>query len=48
MTIRNSEDNTQYPDGSLADYYGIIRRCKEAGIAGIIVEHAFMTQSQRL
>ena len=43
VTIRNSEDNTQYPDGSLADYYGVIRRCKEAGIAGIIVEHAFMT-----
>lgn len=43
VKIENSWDNTLYPDGSLADYYGVIRRCKEAGIAGIIVEHAFMT-----
>lgn len=43
--IENSKDNTTYPDGSLADYYGVIRRCKEAGICGIIVEHAFLTNS---
>lgn len=41
--IRNSENNTLYPDGSLADYYGVIRRCKENGIPGIIVEHAFIS-----
>ena len=32
----------QYPDGSLEDYYGIIRRSKYAGFPGIIVEHAFI------
>lgn len=37
-----SKDNTTYPDGSLADYYGIIRRSKLAGFTGIIVEHAFI------
>ena len=44
VKIRNSEDGTTYEeDGSLADYYGVIRRCKEAGITGIIVEHAFLS-----
>ena len=42
-TIRNSQDNTKNPDGSLADYYGIIRRSKLEGIPAIIVEHAFLT-----
>ena len=46
IKIKNSGDNTQYPDESLADYYGVIRRCKEAGITGLIVEHAFMTNSE--
>lgn len=41
--VRNSGDNTQYPDGSLADYYGVIRRSKEAGITAVIVEHAYLT-----
>ena len=41
--IRNSENNTKYSDGSLADFYGIIRGCKEYGIPGIIVEHAFVS-----
>ena len=34
--------DTLYPDGSRADYYGIIRRAKLGGIPGIIVEHAFI------
>lgn len=37
-----SKNNTQYPDGSLADYYAIIRESKEKGFSGIIVEHAFI------
>ncbi|MEG0961855.1 MAG: N-acetylmuramoyl-L-alanine amidase [Lachnospiraceae bacterium] len=41
--LRNSEDNTKYPDGSLADYYGVIRKSKLEGIPAIIVEHAFMS-----
>ncbi len=43
--IRNSENNTRYPDGSLADYYGVIKRCKEYGIPGLIVEHAFISNA---
>ncbi|MBQ0065522.1 MAG: N-acetylmuramoyl-L-alanine amidase [Firmicutes bacterium] len=31
-----------YPDGSYADYYGVIRHCKKLGIPGIIVEHCFI------
>ena len=45
VKIRESEDKTTYPNGSLADYYGVIRRCKEAGICGIIVEHAFLSNT---
>lgn len=43
--IRNSENGTLYPDGSLADYYGVIKRCKEFGIPAIIVEHAFLSNA---
>lgn len=35
----------KYPDGSLQDWYGIIRLSKMAGIPGIIVEHAFIDNS---
>lgn len=42
---KGSGDNTTYPDGSLADYYGVIRRNKLEGIPAIIVEHAFMTNA---
>ena len=45
LKIRNSENNTVYPDGSLADYYGIIRNGKLSGIPAIIVEHAFLSSS---
>ena len=30
-----------YPDGSVGDYYGVIRFSKRLGVAGIIVEHCF-------
>lgn len=42
--IRNANED-KYPDGSAADWYGVIRHCKEYGIPGIIVEHAFMSNS---
>ena len=45
ITIKNSEDNTLYPDGSLADYYGVIRNSKLAGFPAVIVEHAFLTNA---
>mgnify|MGYP004673122299 CR=1 FL=1 len=39
--IRNATYD-KYPDGSAADYYGLIRRCKNNGIPGLIIEHAFL------
>lgn len=43
VKIRNSESSTLYPDGSLADYYGVIRNSKLNGFPGIIIEHAFLS-----
>ena len=45
IKIRNSEDNSLYSDGSLADYYGVIKGSKKAGFPGIIIEHAFVTNA---
>lgn len=45
IRIRDSENGTKYPDGSTADYYGVIKRCKESGIPGLIVEHAFVSNA---
>ena len=39
--IRNASYD-KYPDGSAADYYGLIRRCKNNGIPGLIIESAFL------
>lgn len=43
VKIRNGEQT--YDDGSVADYYSVIRNAKKRGIAGIIVEHLFITNS---
>lgn len=45
IQIRNSADGTTYPNGSLADYYGVIRLSKLAGFPAIIIEHAFVSNS---
>lgn len=45
IRTRNSETGTKYSDGSLADYYGVIRNAKNSGIAGLIVEHAFVSSA---
>nr|WP_288709141.1 GBS Bsp-like repeat-containing protein [uncultured Dorea sp.] len=45
VKIRNSESGSKYSDGSIADYYSVIRNSKLAGFPGIIVEHAFLTNS---
>lgn len=42
---RNSENNSLYPDHSLADYYGVIKNSKLSGFPGIIIEHAFLTNA---
>lgn len=45
IMIRNSENNTLYPDGSLADYLGVIRQSKEADIPAVLIEHAFISNA---
>ena len=42
-TCKDTVPEYQYPDGSQADYYAVIRNCKKEGIPAIIVEHAFVT-----
>lgn len=43
VPIRNSEDGTLYPDGSLADYYGVIKWAKELDMPGVIIEHCYIS-----
>ena len=45
IRTRNSESGNKYADGSIADYYGVIRNAKLSGIPGIIVEHAFVSNA---
>lgn len=33
----------KYDDGSAADYLGVIRNCKKAGIPAVLIEHAFLS-----
>lgn len=42
---KNTSINERYPDGSLSDYFSVQIYAKERGIPGIIVEHAFITNS---
>lgn len=41
----SGESASKYPDGSAADYYSIIRNARKRGIPAIIVEHAFISNS---
>lgn len=49
--IRDSEPDDEtgiidtYEDGSVSDYYGVIRNSKKSGIPGIIIEHAFISNA---
>lgn len=43
IRTRDSESGNTYSDGSIADYYSVIRNAKLQGITGIIVEHAFVS-----
>lgn len=38
-----SQTGNTYPNGKLADYYGIVRRSVLAGFPGMIVEHGFVS-----
>ncbi len=44
IMTRDSSDYT-YDDGSTADYLGVIRNCKKAGIPAVLIEHAFLSNS---
>lgn len=35
----------KYPDGTAADSLGVIRWCKENGITGVLIEHAFINNA---
>ena len=45
IKMKDSQNNSKYPDGSVRDYYGVIASSREHGIPGIIVEHAFITNA---
>ena len=38
----SGENSSLYEDGSVADYYGITRYARKAGILGVIIEHGFI------
>ena len=42
---KNTTVNERYEDGSLSDYFTVQISAKEHGIPGIIVEHAFVTNT---
>jgi N-acetylmuramoyl-L-alanine amidase len=35
----------RYADGSVADYYGIVRYARQRGMLGVIIEHGFITNA---
>lgn len=45
IQVRDSESGNRYADGKLADYYSVIYNSKNNGITGIIVEHAFLSNT---
>ena len=40
---RDATNDERFPDGSLSDYFTVINASHDAGIPGIIVEHAFIS-----
>jgi len=45
VKVRQSENGSTYPDGSVQDYYAVIHQSKRNGFPGIIVEHAYLTNA---
>ncbi|MGM9912981.1 N-acetylmuramoyl-L-alanine amidase [Floccifex sp.] len=41
LTIDGNDERYDYEDGSMGDYYGIIRGAKKRGMIGLIIEHCF-------
>ncbi len=42
-TYAGATHNEYYPDGTISDYYSIIRNAKSYGFTGLIVEHAYVS-----
>ena len=40
---QDGSSQARYADGSVADYYGIVRYSRQRGMLGVIVEHGFIT-----
>ena len=45
LLLRKSENGTRYPDGSLADYYSIVRNGVKQRIPSVIIEHGYISSS---
>ena len=45
LVKKSSQDNTLYPNGELADYYGIVRYGVENNVPSMIVEHCFISSN---
>lgn len=46
IKIRNLDPGEMpYPDGSIGDYYAVIRHAKNFGMTGMIIEHCFLSNS---
>lgn len=46
LVYKLSETGNTYPNGKLADYYGIVRLSVLAGFPGMIVEHGFVSNPE--
>lgn len=45
LVKKGSQDGTTYPNGKLADYYGIVRYGVENNVPSMIVEHCFISSN---
>jgi N-acetylmuramoyl-L-alanine amidase len=48
LILRDSQNGTLFPDGSMADYYAIPRYSQMYGIRGFIIEHGFLNHTSDL
>jgi N-acetylmuramoyl-L-alanine amidase len=48
LLLKDSQNGTLFPDGSLADYYAIPRYSQMYGIRGFIIEHGFINHTSDL
>ena len=46
LIVKNSASGAKYSDGSIADYYAVIKGCKQYGIPGMIVEHDYISNEE--